>query len=552
MPQRQRAALVADGGRRGGRARALQPRARLPPEGLLRGGAARVPARARPRRGPRARAAGDGRGAPAASATRRRRSSSTSGCSSRRRRARSSGASAASRCTRMGRFARGGGELPPRARARRRVRHRAQQPRRRRVPRRQHRRGDRRVPRRARGARRLREGVAQPRAAALPGEAATSSRSRRTGRCSRWTRSSRWRGTASASCSPSCKKFEDARNAFGRAIHARPSYAEAHYNLGFTLSNLGDFEGALRATRRALELDPFYVRAEVRARDRPRVRGSRPLDRAGARRARSAWSRRWSPSRSTPRALDALFTELKPPPAAGGRRRAGGGRGRIRVRAGGGVPLEGDARPRGGRGEPRARARREHRRGADAARRHLPAATGCTARRWTATATRGPSRGNAPRALAGETRALLLLGRADGGARGGRGAARRRSGERRVAAARGERARGRRRPGRGARAPEERAPARPGARRCAAPVRRRRARRGRRGGRDRRVPERARPRPGCRGGALRARPAARRAGGRAPPPRRSCSPRWTRCRPTSRRRSRSRRCTAASAVRTTP
>jgi tetratricopeptide (TPR) repeat protein len=55
------------------------------------------------------------------------------------------------------------------------------------------------------------------------------------------------------------RHFEDARNAFGRAIDARPNYAEAHYNLSFTLSNLGDFAGALRATKRALELDPFYV-----------------------------------------------------------------------------------------------------------------------------------------------------------------------------------------------------------------------------------------------------------------------------------------------------
>ena len=78
----------------------------------------------------------------------------------------------------------------------------------------------------------------------------------------------------------SCEKLEDARNAFARAIQARPDYAEAHYNLSFVLSNLGDFEGALRETKRALEIDPYYVAAEVRARDRSRVRGSRLHDRA--------------------------------------------------------------------------------------------------------------------------------------------------------------------------------------------------------------------------------------------------------------------------------
>ena len=55
------------------------------------------------------------------------------------------------------------------------------------------------------------------------------------------------------------QKHEDARNAFARAIQSRPNYAQAHYNMSFTLSNLGDFEGALRETKLALELDSFYV-----------------------------------------------------------------------------------------------------------------------------------------------------------------------------------------------------------------------------------------------------------------------------------------------------
>ena len=50
----------------------------------------------------------------------------------------------------------------------------------------------------------------------------------------------------------------DARNAFGRAVDADPNFAAAHYNLSFVLSQLGDFDGALRETRRALELEPVF------------------------------------------------------------------------------------------------------------------------------------------------------------------------------------------------------------------------------------------------------------------------------------------------------
>ena len=55
------------------------------------------------------------------------------------------------------------------------------------------------------------------------------------------------------------RRYEDARNAFGRAVDADAGFAAAHYNLSFVLSQLGDFDGALRETRRALELEPLYV-----------------------------------------------------------------------------------------------------------------------------------------------------------------------------------------------------------------------------------------------------------------------------------------------------
>ncbi|MDQ6718580.1 MAG: tetratricopeptide repeat protein [Gemmatimonadota bacterium] len=54
------------------------------------------------------------------------------------------------------------------------------------------------------------------------------------------------------------EKFEEARNAFARAIQSDNAFAEAHYNMSFTLSRLGDFNGALRETKQALALDPIY------------------------------------------------------------------------------------------------------------------------------------------------------------------------------------------------------------------------------------------------------------------------------------------------------
>jgi tetratricopeptide (TPR) repeat protein len=55
------------------------------------------------------------------------------------------------------------------------------------------------------------------------------------------------------------RRYEDARNAFGRAVDADATLAAARYNLSFVLSQLGDYDGALRETRHALELEPLYV-----------------------------------------------------------------------------------------------------------------------------------------------------------------------------------------------------------------------------------------------------------------------------------------------------
>jgi cellulose synthase operon protein C len=50
----------------------------------------------------------------------------------------------------------------------------------------------------------------------------------------------------------------EARDALVHALELDPDCAEARYQLGFVLSALGDFRGALRETKQALELDPVF------------------------------------------------------------------------------------------------------------------------------------------------------------------------------------------------------------------------------------------------------------------------------------------------------
>src|SRR5215218_4215471 len=160
----------ADGGARRGAVGALQSRSRLPTEGLLRRGAARVWQGARARRGSPARAASDGRGTPAAPRGEggggpiRRAAGAAAGQSQAVERARRRAAPGR-------KLRRGGGVVSASGAGGAGLRSRAQQPRRRAVPPRQHRGGDRRVPGGARRTADVHQGAAQPRAAAEQGKA---------------------------------------------------------------------------------------------------------------------------------------------------------------------------------------------------------------------------------------------------------------------------------------------------------------------------------------------------------------------------------------------
>jgi tetratricopeptide (TPR) repeat protein len=111
------------------------------------------------------------------------------------------------------------------------------------------------------------------------------------------------------------RKYEDARNAFARAIQARPKYAEAHYNLSFALSNLGDFDGALRETKLALEMDAFYVPQKLElAIDQQYEDGDFSIQpNLGEEKRADEGIEDFA---FDPSVLDSLFAELKPPSRA--------------------------------------------------------------------------------------------------------------------------------------------------------------------------------------------------------------------------------------------
>ena len=55
------------------------------------------------------------------------------------------------------------------------------------------------------------------------------------------------------------RRYADARNAYAHAVETGGDIADAHYGLSFALSHLGEFDGALREAKRALELNPFHT-----------------------------------------------------------------------------------------------------------------------------------------------------------------------------------------------------------------------------------------------------------------------------------------------------
>ncbi len=56
-------------------------------------------------------------------------------------------------------------------------------------------------------------------------------------------------------------KFNDARQAFKRAIRMKPGFAEAHYHLGLTYNELGDIKYMQRAFKEAVRIRPDYTDA---------------------------------------------------------------------------------------------------------------------------------------------------------------------------------------------------------------------------------------------------------------------------------------------------
>ena len=177
--------------------------------------------------------------------------------------------------------------------------------------------------------------------------------------------------------------------------------------MSFTLSNLGDFDGALRETKRALELDPYYVPQKFALAidleyEDPDL--SVVPDLGGEQRMSGEVGREFH-VRPAPARVALLRTR------AAARARAPGGAGGRSLRDGRRLPHEGAVRSR----------RRRRRAAPFSAVRTRPTETWCSARCWrgrarratrsSGIATRGAVRPDHARAMRGEAQALTMLGR---------------------------------------------------------------------------------------------------------------------------------------------
>ena len=208
----------------------------------------------------------------------------------------------------------------------------------------------------------VRQGAAQPRAAAQPRKAISARRSRRIGRCSTVEPEHpvAWNGIGLVLAE--LRKFEDARNAFARAIQRAPELRGSA--LQHELHALEPRRLRGRAARDEARAGARSVlrRAEVRAGDGRRVRGSRSLDSARISAAPSARRRTIADfSFDSAVARHAVHrARAGNPCACAGAAEAGCSRARIRRTSSRWrtTICQGLLRSRGGRGQSCARARR--------------------------------------------------------------------------------------------------------------------------------------------------------------------------------------------------
>ena len=58
-------------------------------------------------------------------------------------------------------------------------------------------------------------------------------------------------------------QLDTAISYYEKALSIKPNYAEAHYNLGYTLQRLGQLDAAVRSYKKAVAIKPEYAEAHT-------------------------------------------------------------------------------------------------------------------------------------------------------------------------------------------------------------------------------------------------------------------------------------------------